>query len=154
VVAELAATVERLSVQVDQAGAGGLQAVGPAGRELGGSELAEWVAWLTERYELGIALPECWPLHGALVEELAALHTGWVAANRTGDRAAWAQWHDLFARALDRFEGRWRTCIDGTHRPSVAPAWLETGPGRRRGDRPAQRSCSGTGLSAARVGDR
>ena len=93
-----------------------------------GRGLVEWVGWLTARYELGAVLPACWPLHGALVEELAALHTGWVAVTCGEDQAGLAQWHDLFSRALNRFEACWRTCIDSTHRPHTPASWLETGP--------------------------
>jgi len=42
-------------------------------------ELAAWAAWLVGRYELR-ELPSCWYLHGAMVEELIALHAAHVGA--------------------------------------------------------------------------
>ena len=42
------------------------------------AELGEWVAWLILRYALDHrTVPPCWAAHGALVEELSALHTAW-----------------------------------------------------------------------------
>jgi hypothetical protein len=48
--------------------------------------LVEWVAWLHDRYELSIAsrLPECWPQHPGLIEELWALKI-WREALYTTD---------------------------------------------------------------------
>jgi len=39
------------------------------------TELVDWVIWLHDRYELSVEerLPDCWPRHPGLVEELAAL---------------------------------------------------------------------------------
>ncbi len=45
------------------------------------SRLADWVDWLTNRYNLDHKLiPPCWSQHGALVEELSALRTLWEAS--------------------------------------------------------------------------
>lgn len=95
-----------------------------------GEELVAWVRWLTERYQqVGAILPACWPKHGQLVEELDALRVGWrdtIGAGEGGMAAM--QWHDLFGRALERIEYRWRVCSDGTHREGVPADWLAGGP--------------------------
>jgi hypothetical protein len=42
------------------------------------NRLGEWVTWLNARYCLDYkVIPECWPLHGPLVEELSALRSFW-----------------------------------------------------------------------------
>jgi hypothetical protein len=48
--------------------------------------LVEWVAWLHDRYELSIQsrLPECWPQHPGIIEELWALKM-WREALYTTD---------------------------------------------------------------------
>lgn len=48
--------------------------------------LVEWVAWLHDRYELAIQsrLPECWPQHPGIIEELWALKM-WREALYTND---------------------------------------------------------------------
>jgi hypothetical protein len=50
-------------------------ALDPETRERLWSDLVEWVAWLHDTYELGreSRLPECWPDHPGLVQELWAL---------------------------------------------------------------------------------
>ncbi|MEU5156108.1 hypothetical protein [Glycomyces sp. NPDC021274] len=51
--------------------------------------LVEWVAWLHDRYELSIQsrLPECWPQHPGIIEELWALKM-WREALYTNDPEA------------------------------------------------------------------
>lgn len=123
VVAALAQTVERLSAR---ASAGATSAPSRA-CDVDGAELVESVSWLAEHYELAAALPACWPRHGAIVEELAALHGAWQTVGNQGGPAL-AQWHYHLDRTLARIEGRWRTCIDGTHHPATPADWLEAGP--------------------------
>ncbi|MBF6062005.1 hypothetical protein IU500_19350 [Nocardia terpenica] len=43
-------------------------------------ELADWVAWLRHRYQLGSRVPGCWWRHEAVVEELTALMAAHAAA--------------------------------------------------------------------------
>lgn len=131
-VAALAKTVERVNAD---ASAGTTSPPGRRAWDVDGAELVDWVGQLAERYELAVVLPACWPRHGAIVEALAALYVGWQSLGAQGGLTR-AQWHDYFDRALTRFEGRWRTCIDGTHWEPVLADWLETGPRRCRGHRP------------------
>ena len=89
----------------------------------------EWVQWLVARYEL-LNIPDCWTHHGALVEELDALRIGWLdTIGRGQDGLAAVQWHDYFARTLERFDRRWRArnCED-THRDTILPAWVTKDP--------------------------
>jgi len=67
-------------------------------------QLRAWVDWLRHRYALDTkALPWCWYLHGALVEELRALWAAHRAAYAVdADSADPAGWHDMLARALPR----------------------------------------------------
>lgn len=83
--------------------------------------LVEWVDDLVDRYALDETVPVCWYAHGAMVEELHALHVAWLAAYHprsttpTADRVGW---HELLARALARIRAWDRHgCVGGTHRP-------------------------------------
>jgi hypothetical protein len=49
-------------------------------------ELREWVEWICDRYTVPEeVVPGCWWRHGAIVEDLAALHTAWTASYDTTD---------------------------------------------------------------------
>lgn len=85
-------------------------------------ELEDWVHWLADRYGLDHrTIPPCWTDHGALVEELSALRTGWVtafAADARGDDPL--RWHSDFEAGRHRLAD-WtaRTgCRPGEHRCS------------------------------------
>jgi hypothetical protein len=82
--------------------------------------LADWVAWLVDRYALDHrTVPPCWDKHGALVEELSALRTAWLAAYAiTGRPEAPLEWHAHFALARHRLaDVVTRTgCRPGEHR--------------------------------------
>jgi len=66
--------------------------------------LADWIAWLVDRYTLDHrTVPPCWDQHGALVEELSALRTAWLASYAlTGRPEAPLEWHAAFAMARQR----------------------------------------------------
>jgi hypothetical protein len=66
--------------------------------------LADWIAWLNDRYTLDHrTIPPCWHQHGALIEELSALRTAWLAAYAiTGRPEAPLDWHAHFASARQR----------------------------------------------------
>lgn len=36
-------------------------------------DLDKWVSWFVDRYHLATQVPDCWPEHPALVDELTAL---------------------------------------------------------------------------------
>lgn len=83
-------------------------------------ELDDWVHWITNRYGLDHrTIPPCWPEHGALVEELSALRTGWVtafAADARGDDPL--RWHSDFEACRQRLTD-WVAragCRPGQHR--------------------------------------
>lgn len=85
-------------------------------------ELADWVVWAIERYSLDHRIvPPCWDNHGALIEELSALRTAWIAAYCiTGRPDAALAWHHQFEAARRRLSD-WaaRTgCRPAEHRPS------------------------------------
>lgn len=69
------------------------------------STLAEWVTWLIHRYRLSSSkIPDCWFLHGALVEELSALYSFWVASFRAdGSGGGPLGFHRELAAAFVRF---------------------------------------------------
>ncbi len=83
------------------------------------TSLAQWVKWLVSRYGLDHrTVPGCWAEHGALVEELSALHGAWNAAYaQTAHPSAPLDWHTNFASSRERLAD-WiaRTgCRPGTH---------------------------------------
>jgi hypothetical protein len=89
------------------------------------AELGRWVAWLDGRYGLSEQLPDCWARHGAMVEELLALHVTWNDAYRRADAPATAPlgWHDAFARSRERLREWNRTgCVADLHHDEPPPA--------------------------------
>lgn len=82
--------------------------------------LVEWVDSLVDRYALDETIPVCWYAHGAMVEELHALHRAWLGAYRGqgGQPTERAYWHELLARTVARIrEWNRHGCAAGTHRP-------------------------------------
>ncbi|MEY9853502.1 hypothetical protein ABH923_003180 [Leifsonia sp. EB41] len=68
------------------------------------TDLREWVIWFTHRYDLPARkIPPCWFRHGALVEELSALHTAWLVSF-DGLDAGYGPigWHERLAVAIPR----------------------------------------------------
>lgn len=92
-------------------------------------ELADWVDWLGETYELRSewAIRPCWPAHPGVAEELAALWSAWREAARRGlnkDNDALAFWHDRYlAPTLQRLPALYRVnaCKAGHQQVKVAP---------------------------------
>ncbi|MCQ8773754.1 hypothetical protein [Streptomyces telluris] len=65
--------------------------------------LSDWLDWLGRHYapQLHLRIWPCWPLHGGVTEELAALHASWRAAteadadpSREGSDLAY--WHQMW----------------------------------------------------------
>lgn len=82
--------------------------------------LERWLTWLRNRYALDHrVLPPCWAEHGALVEELSALHTAWgVAFAVASGPELPLRWHAEFAGARHRL-AQWVArsgCRAGEHR--------------------------------------
>ena len=91
----------------------------PVAAEFAFDELAGWVSWMAERYDVADQLPECWAEHGWAVEELSALYTSWRGAYEDPEASAEAglDWHESFERARDRLRDWDRYgCTAGTHR--------------------------------------
>ena len=68
------------------------------------TDLRSWVVWFTHRYNIAPRkIPPCWFKHGALVEELSALHTAWLVSYDSLD-AGYGPigWHERLAVALPR----------------------------------------------------
>lgn len=85
--------------------------------------LTEWVGWLVLRYGLDHRdVPPCWAQHGALVEELSALHTAHQASfDPGGSPMGPAEWHQILGNARARLQ-LWaaRTgCRPAEHRPDL-----------------------------------
>jgi hypothetical protein len=82
--------------------------------------LTEWVSWLVDRYTLDHRMvPPCWAQHGALLEELSALHTAWHTAYAITSRGDMPlDWHAQFDAARHRLTD-WVArmgCRPGEHR--------------------------------------
>jgi len=78
--------------------------------------LRSWVEWFLFRYDVPPTLiPDCWFRHGALVEELSALHVAHVAAFDPADTGFGPiSWHERFTLARDRFKAAYKNgCLNG-----------------------------------------
>ena len=79
--------------------------------------LREWVEWVTVRYHLPISvIPNCWWKHGALVEELSALHVMHQASfdpNDTGFGPI--GWHEHLALSHTRLQRAGAGCTSRHH---------------------------------------
>lgn len=89
--------------------------------------LDKWCRWLVNRYALDVReVPPCWYRHGAVVEELSALHGAWrVAYDPTQAASATADWHRaLWDTRLRLRDWLSRTgCTVREHRSDTPPAW-------------------------------
>lgn len=72
------------------------------------AKLALWVDWLRDRYHLDHrTIPDCWPQHSDLIEELSALRTAWQAAYSGGGRSdAPLSWQAQFDATRHRCKQR------------------------------------------------
>ena len=91
--------------------------------------LDAWIRWCVGRYGLDHrTIPPCWYQHGALVEELSALRTGWQAAHSpTAPGNAPLEWHALFAMARQRLQD-WVArsgCRPDEHREQHGTTWID-----------------------------
>jgi len=77
--------------------------------------LREWVEWFTVRYTVPVSVvPDCWWRHGALVEELSALHVAHLAAFDDSDSGFGPiGWHERLALARPRLQNAGAGCASG-----------------------------------------
>ena len=77
--------------------------------------LREWVEWFTARYDVAVSVvPACWWKHGALVEELSALHLAHLAAFDESDSGFGPiGWHERVALARARLQHAGAGCSSG-----------------------------------------
>lgn len=98
------------------------------------TDLHSWVVWFTHRYNIASRkIPPCWFKHGALVEELSALHTAWLVSY-DGLDAGYGPigWHERLAVAIPRL-ATWyngechngHTEIPQTSDDAVPAAWAD-----------------------------
>ncbi|MGX5771760.1 hypothetical protein ACWKWN_13500 [Microbacterium trichothecenolyticum] len=84
-------------------------------------ELRKWVEWFTVRYNVPVSIvPACWWRHGALVEELSALHILHKAAFDPADTGFGPiGWHERLAAAQPRLRQAGAGCSSShnEHRP-------------------------------------
>ena len=87
-------------------------------------ELTVWVDWARERYALATTeVPPCWERHGALVEELSALRTAWLAAFAADAQPTQPlRWHEAFDLARRRLQS-W-TAHTGCADTNACSAWM------------------------------
>jgi len=83
-----------------------------------------WVEWFTVRYNIPISVvPPCWWKHGALVEELSALHIAHLAAFDTSDAGFGAiGWHERLSLAQPRLQRAGAGCTSG-HNETRPRSW-------------------------------
>jgi hypothetical protein len=68
-------------------------------------DLRAWVEFLVQRNNIGAKeIPDCWYLHGGLVDELEALRSAWLEANRPDSKGTDPIW---WREALSRARIRW-----------------------------------------------
>jgi hypothetical protein len=68
-------------------------------------ELRAWVDWFVVRDNIGPKeIPDCWYLHGGLVDELEALRWAWIDTNRPDSRGVDPIW---WREAVHRARTRW-----------------------------------------------
>jgi hypothetical protein len=68
-------------------------------------ELRAWVDWFVVRNNIGPKdIPNCWYLHGGLVDELEALRWAWIETNKPDSRGVDPIW---WREAVHRARTRW-----------------------------------------------
>lgn len=88
-------------------------------------ELRGWVEWVTVRYDIPeVIVPVCWWRHGALVEELSALHTAWEAAFDPSDGGFGpVGWHERLTIGRSRLKAVYPgSCVNG-HQDRKPRSW-------------------------------
>ncbi|KQP67707.1 hypothetical protein ASF40_20300 [Microbacterium sp. Leaf288] len=86
--------------------------------------LRAWVEWFTVRYYVPVSVvPNCWWKHGALVEELSALHIAHLASFDESDTGLGPiGWHERLSLALPRLSRAGAGCASG-HNDTRPRSW-------------------------------
>lgn len=86
--------------------------------------LREWIEWFTVRYNVPISvIPNCWWKHGALVEELSALHVMHQASYDPNDTGYGPiGWHERLAQSHTRLQRAGAGCT-GRHNELKPRSW-------------------------------
>lgn len=81
-------------------------------------DLESWTAWLLSTFRVGRWIPNCWPQHPALVEELMALWLAWQPAWQSADdNHQPAIWLHTLDASLSRIDRLWKApCKPGDHK--------------------------------------
>ena len=87
--------------------------------------LRAWVEWFTVRYTIPQStIPNCWWRHGALVEELSALHSAHTAAFDPSDAGFGPiGWHERLAIAWARLSRAYGGGCTSGHKPVRPRSW-------------------------------
>lgn len=87
--------------------------------------LRSWVEWFTVRYNIPISvIPNCWYQHGALVEELSALHTAHTTSFDPADTGYGPiGWHERLAVAHPRLTRAYGGGCNNGHQPLKPRSW-------------------------------
>tara|TARA_R100000365_G_scaffold3528_1_gene11928 strand:- start:36219 stop:36707 length:489 start_codon:yes stop_codon:yes gene_type:complete len=90
--------------------------------------LRDWVEWLTVRYDVPVSVvPTCWWRHGALVEELSALHTAWrTGFDATDSGFGPVGWHERWALAQARLRHAYTGSCSSGHKDPKHRSWAGT----------------------------
>lgn len=93
----------------------------------------DWVQWLIWRFEMNAkAIPDCWPRHPPVVEELTALWQAWDKSTLSGGDAP-LNWLALLEQCRSRLQGTWaHDCANG-HQSRAPRLW------QPHGNRPPKR---------------
>ena len=68
-------------------------------------ELRAWVEWFVVRNDIGPKeIPDCWYLHGGLVDELEVLRWAWIETNKPESKGTDPTW---WREAVQRARARW-----------------------------------------------
>lgn len=86
-------------------------------------DLKSWATWAIDTFRISRLVPECWPQHPALVEEMMSLwlvwQQAWLPADDATAPAMFLQQLDL---ALSRIDRLWKVPCDAGNHKSFAPS--------------------------------
>lgn len=92
--------------------------------------LCDWAAWLIDLYEIGQdTIPDCWPLHPAMREELGHLRTAWLLTRHPNTRVGaigveWDRHRDITLARIRPITERLGCSSSAGHRePSFTRRW-------------------------------